>query len=57
MTLAFEDANSKHVDAVADVNAEKCFYDSLVQIWKFGFVKIIKLKFRQDFEGRSVFCY
>ena len=57
MTLACEDANSKHVDAVADVNAEKCFYDSLVQIWKFGFVKIIKLKFRQDFEGRSVFCY
>ena len=65
MTLACEDANSKLVAVVtvADVDAEKRFEDSLVQILKLKFghkvrflfrllaqalVKILKLKFRQD---------
>ena len=35
VTLACEDANSKFVDVftVADIDAEKCADDSLVQIW------------------------
>ena len=58
---------------VADVDAQKHVGDSLVQIWKpkFGYkikslsrllaqglVKILKLKFRRDFEAEvwSVFC-
>ena len=43
MTLAFEEANSKLLDAasVADVDAEECFDDSLVEI--------LKLKFGRDF--------
>ena len=38
MTLAFEDANSKLLDAVsiADVDAEERVDDSLVEILKFG---------------------
>ena len=36
MTLACEDADPKLVEGVTvvDVDAEKCFDDSLVQIWK-----------------------
>ena len=39
VTLACEDANSKLVEVVtvADVDAEKCVDDSLVQIWKLRF--------------------
>ena len=39
MTLAFEDVNSKLLDAVtvADVDAEKRVEDSFVQIWKLKF--------------------
>ena len=61
------------VVTVADVDAEKSVHDSLVQIWKLNFghkvkylfrlwaqglVKLLKLKFRQDFEAEiwSVFC-
>ena len=42
MTLAFEDANSKLLDVVsiADVDAEECVDDSLVEI--------LKLKFGQE---------
>ena len=58
MTLANEDANSK---LVADVDAEDRVGNSLLQIlelrfdhktklWAQGLVKILKLKFRQDFE-------
>ena len=62
--MACEDANSKLIEIVADVDAEKCVEDSLVQIWKprFGHkvkllfslwaqglvLKILKLKFGQD---------
>ena len=44
MTLACEDANSKVVDVVtfADVDAEKCVDDSLVQIWKLKFGHKVK---------------
>ena len=63
MTLAFEDADSKLLDVVnaADVDAEECFDNSLVEILKlrFGrdfepkfFFTILKLKFGQDFEVR-----
>ena len=52
MTLAFEDANSKLLDvvSVADVDAEERVDNSLV--------KILKLKFGQDFEAEvwSRFC-
>ena len=66
MTLAFEDANSKLVEVVtiADVDDEERVGNSLLQIWKLrfghkaellfraqGLVKILKLKFRQDFEA------
>ena len=70
MTLACEDANSKLVEVftVADIDAEKCVDDSLVQIWKVkfghkvnfffriraqGLVKILKSKFMQDFEAED----
>ena len=43
---------------VADVDAEDCVGNSLLQIWELRFdhkakvlVKILKLKFRQDFEA------
>ena len=59
MTLACEYANSK---LVADVDAEDRVGNSLLQIlelrfdhkaklWAQGLVKILKLKFRQDFEA------
>ena len=52
MTLAYEDAYSKLVEVVtvADVNAEKRFDDSLVQIWKLKFGT--KLHFCPDFEHK-----
>ena len=39
MTMASEDANSKLIEMVTevDVDAEKCVDDSLVQIWKLRF--------------------
>ena len=48
VTLACEDANSKLVEVVtvADVDAEKCVDDSLVQIWKLRFGPKAKLLFR-----------
>ena len=48
VTLACEDANSKLVEVVtvADVDAEKCVDDSLVQIWKLRFGHKAKLLFR-----------
>ena len=48
MTLACEDANSKLIEivTVADVDAEKCVDDSLVQIWKLRFGHKAKLLFR-----------
>ena len=48
VTLACEDANSKLVEVVtvADVDAEKCVNDSLVQIWKLRFGHKAKLLFR-----------
>ena len=48
VTLACEDANSKLVEVVrvADVDAEKCVDDSLVQIWKLSFGHKAKLLFR-----------
>ena len=44
MTLVFEDANSKLLDvaSVADVDAEECVDDSLVEI--------LKLRFGSNFE-------
>ena len=44
MTLAFEDADSKRLNviSVADVDAEECVNDSLVEI--------TKLRFGQEFE-------
>ena len=66
MTLACEDAYSKlEVVTVAGVGDEDCVGNSLLQIWKLRFgqtsstlVKILKLKFRQDFEAGicSSFC-
>ena len=64
VTLACEDTNSKLVEVVivADVSDEDCVGNSLLQIWKLRFshkafvrtlstlVKILKLKFRRDFE-------
>ena len=61
---------SVEVVTVADVDTERRVDNSLVQIWKLklglkdkrlwaqGLVKILKLKFRQDFEVEvwSVFC-
>ena len=51
MTLACEGASSKLVEVVtvADVNAEKRFDDSLVQIWKLNFVQTLSTRFGQDF--------
>ena len=48
MTLAVEDANSKHVEdvSVADVDAEKRVDCSLVQIWKLKFCHKAKLLLR-----------
>ena len=42
--MACEDANSKLVEVVtvADVDAEKCVDDSLVQIWKLKFGHKVK---------------
>ena len=47
MTLACEDANSKRVEflTVADVDAEKCIDDSLVNIGKLMFGHKVKLLF------------
>ena len=73
MTQACEDVNSKLVDVVtvADVDDEDHVGNSLLRIWKLRFsrkvkflfsaqclVKILKLKFRHDFEAGvwSVFC-
>ena len=74
VTLACEDANSKLVKVVtvADVNAEDHVGNSLLHIWELTFgpkanfvqtlsirlVKILKLKFRQDYEAGvcSAFC-
>ena len=62
MALACEDAYSKLVEVVTtpDVSDEDCVGNSLLQIWKLNtLVKILKLKFRRDFEAEvwSVFCY
>ena len=75
MTLACEDANSKLVEVVtvADVDAEDHVGNSLLileltfghkaelsfRLWAQGLVKILKLKFRQDFEAGicSAFCW
>ena len=69
--MACEDANSKlaEVVTVADDSDEDRVGKSLLQIWKLRLVikhyfcsdfehKILKLKFRQDFEAEvwSVFC-
>ena len=65
MTLACEDAYSKIVEvvSVAHVHDEDRVGNSLLQIWKLRFghkafvqtlstlVKILKLKFRRDFEA------
>ena len=52
MTLAFEDANSKLVEVVtvADVDDERRFDDSLMQIWKLKFGH--KAKFCSDFKHK-----
>ena len=72
MTLACEDANSKLFDVVTVANEDRV-NNNLLQIWKLrfgqkakllfrlwaqGLVKILKLKFRQDFEAevQLVFC-
>ena len=48
VTLASEDANLELVEvvAVADVDAEKCVDDSLVQTWKLKFSHKVKFLFR-----------
>ena len=73
MTLACEDANLKPVDVFTVADDENRVGNSLLQIWKLRFghkakllfrlwaqdlAKILKLKFRQDFEAEvwSVFC-
>ena len=63
MTLVCEDASSKFVEVVADVDDEGRVGNSFLQILKLrfgqqakllfrlsaqGFVKVLKLKFRQD---------
>ena len=52
MTLACEDANSKLIEvvAVADVDEEKRFDDSCMQIWKLKFGH--EAEFCSDFELR-----
>ena len=60
MKILSENANSKLVEViiVVDGNAEDRVGNSLLQIWELRFdhkakvlVKILKLKFRQDFEA------
>ena len=60
VTLAYEDANSKLIEVVtvADVDDENRVGNSLLQILELRFdhkakvlVKILKLKFRRDFEA------
>ena len=66
VTLACEDAYLKLVEVVTvadvDVDDENCVGNNLLQIWKLSFghkaklfsqglVKILKLKFRQDFKA------
>ena len=48
VTLAFEDGNSELVEVVtvADVDAEICVDDSLVQTWKLKFGHKVKSLFR-----------
>ena len=46
MTLAYEDDNSKLVDIVTDIGAEKRVDDKLVQIWKLKFGHKVKFLFR-----------
>ena len=50
--MAFEDPNSKLVEivSVADVDDDKCFDDSFMQIWKLKFGHKPKKKF--DFEHK-----
>ena len=52
VTLAFEDDNSKLVEVVtvADVDDEKRFYDSCMQIWQLKFGH--EAKFCSDFEHK-----
>ena len=52
MTLACEDGNSKLVEVVtvADVDDEKRFDDSFMQIWKLKFGHKVKLS--SDFEHK-----
>ena len=47
LTLAFEDANSKLIEVVtvADVDAEDCIGNSLLQIWELRFGLKAKLFF------------
>ena len=54
MALACDVAKSNLVEVVtvADVDAEKHFDDSLVQIRKQGLVKIMKLNLVRDSEAR-----
>ena len=51
MTLVFEDANSKLIEVVADVDDEDHVGNSLLQIWK---LKLKKLNFGSEFEHDSV---
>ena len=53
MTLAFEDANSKLVEVVtvADVDDERRFDDSFMQIWKLKFGQ--KANFCSDVEHKA----
>ena len=66
MTLVFEDANSKLIAVVADVDDEDHVGNSLFQIWKLrcgqkayllfklwaqGLVKILKLELQARFSG------
>ena len=54
MTLAFENANSNLLDVlgigIADIYAEECVDDSLVEILKLKFGQDIEAKFCSDFE-------
>ena len=52
MTLACEDANSKLVQVVtvADVDNEKRYDDTFMQIWKLNFVQTLSTRFGQEFE-------
>ena len=46
MTLVCEDANSKLIEVVADVDDEDHVGNSLLQIWKLRFGHKVKLLFR-----------